>query len=61
MGKKRIATIDLSQEEKKPKTSKTDKKGHQAVKSGKQHGRIADMGAVMLEEMEKRGGFFFEA
>ena len=51
MGKKRITTIDLSQEETKKKTKE---KGQAAVKSGKQHGRIADMGAVMLEEMEKR-------
>lgn len=49
MGKKRVKTIDLSKEEKKVR-----KKGRIIVKSGKQHGRIADMGAVMLEEMEKR-------
>lgn len=50
MGKKRIKTIDLSKEEsKKPKA-----KGRIIVKSGKQHGRIADMGAMMLREMEKR-------
>lgn len=51
MGKKRIKTIDLSQEEKKEKPVK---KGRRLVKSGKQHGRLSDMGAVMLEEMEKR-------
>ncbi len=50
MGKKRIKTIDLSAEEPK----KVKKKGPAIVKSGKQHGRIADMGAMMLEEMEKR-------
>jgi len=50
MGKKRIKTIDLSKEEsKKPKA-----KGRIIVKSGKQHGRIADIGAMMLREMEKR-------
>lgn len=51
MGKKRIKTIDLAAEEKK---EKPEKGGQAIVKSGKQHGRIADMGTVMLEEMEKR-------
>ncbi len=68
MGKKRIATIDLSQEEAKPrspagkpdsrskekKSGSPDKTGFSPAKSGKQHGRVIDMGAVMLEEMEKR-------
>ena len=65
MGKKRIATIDLSQEEKKPRSTKASrdkgkksgspgKTDHGPAKPGKQHGRITDMGAVMLEEMEKR-------
>jgi ribosomal protein L1 len=50
VGKKRIKTIDLAAEEaKKPKEKKRS-----LVKSGKQHGRITDMGTVMLEEMEKR-------
>ena len=64
MGKKRIATIDLSQEEKKPRSTKASrdkgkksgspgKTDHGPAKPGKQHGRITDMGAVMLEEMEK--------
>ena len=43
MGKKRIAAIDLSKEEKK-----------KIVKSAKQQGRITDMGQIMLEEMESR-------
>lgn len=50
MGKKRIKTIDLAAEEsKKPKEKKQS-----LVKSGKQQGRITDMGTLMLEEMEKR-------
>jgi len=49
VGKKRIKTIDLSALEKK----EADKK-KRVIGSGKQHGRIADTEAVMLEEMEKR-------
>jgi len=56
MGKKRIKTIDLSQKEDKTKKKGLLQKeaGGKIVSSGKQHGRIADMGTVMLEEMEKR-------
>jgi len=57
MGKKRLKIIDLSQEKTEPsKTapSKKEKPGRKIVKTGKQHGRLADMGAIMLEEMEKR-------
>lgn len=43
MGKKRIKTIDLTQE----------KKERKIVKTGKQHGRISDMGAVALAEAEE--------
>jgi len=47
MGKKRIATITPE-----GKTKKEEKK-RQLVKSGKQHGRVTDMGQVALEEAEK--------
>lgn len=49
MGKKRIKKFDLSKEEDK----KTKTKKRELVKSGKQHGRISDMGAVALEEAEQ--------
>lgn len=54
MGKKRIIAIDLSKEEKPKKPDSPGETSRRIVKSGKQHGRIADMGAIMLEEMKKR-------
>ncbi|HUS52160.1 MAG TPA: hypothetical protein VMX77_01695 [Candidatus Bathyarchaeia archaeon] len=48
MGQKRIKTFDASKEEKK----KT-KKGREVVKTGKEHGRLTDMGAQALAEAEK--------
>lgn len=48
MGQKRIKTIDASKEEKKKA-----KKGREVVKTGKEHGRLTDMGAQALAEAEK--------
>lgn len=51
MGQKRIKTVDLSESKKEPK--KGPAKGRRVVKTGKEHGRLTDMGKVMLEEAEK--------
>lgn len=51
MGKKRIAIIDesaLAKAKKKP-----EEKGRKIVRTGKEHGRITDMGAVVLDEAAK--------
>lgn len=58
MGKKRIAIIDDSspaKEKKKPKEKglPASRQGQKIVKTGKEHGRIADMGAIALEEAAK--------
>lgn len=52
MGKKRIKIIG-EQPEKKVKTGLPGKTSRRLVKSGKEHGRITDMGAVALAEAEK--------
>ena len=49
MGKKRIALVG---EPAKPKAKKTETAGQQVVKSGKAHGRIADVSAQALAEAE---------
>lgn len=48
MGKKRIKAIDLAQKGKVKK-----KKPRKVVKTGKEHGRLSDMGAVTLAETEE--------
>lgn len=48
MGKKRIKTIDLTQ-----KGKAKEKKPRKVVKTGKEHGRLPDMGAVALAEAEE--------
>lgn len=49
MGKKRIKVIDDSE----PKKKKPAEKGRKLVKTGKEHGRITDMGAEALAEAER--------
>jgi large subunit ribosomal protein L1 len=51
MGKKRIKTIDESQTEEKKK--KLLEKERKVVKTGKEHGRITDMGVEALAEAER--------
>jgi len=46
MGKKRIKIMGADKEPK-------EKKGRKLVKTGKEHGRITDMGAMALDEAEK--------
>lgn len=48
MGKKRITIIDGSEAKKKPTEEK-----RKLVKTGKEHGRITDMGAEILAEAER--------
>lgn len=50
MGKKRIKIIDDS---KPKKEKKATEKGRKIVKTGKEHGRITDMGAEALAEAER--------
>ncbi len=47
MGKKRIKVIDASKED------RAKEKGRKLVKTGKEHGRLTDMGAEALAEAEK--------
>jgi len=49
VGKKRIRVIDDSEKKEK----KSQKKERKIVKTGKEHGRIADMGAEVLAEAER--------
>jgi large subunit ribosomal protein L1 len=51
MGKKRIKTIDETKTEEKKK--KPVEKERKVVKTGKEHGRITDMGAEALAEAER--------
>lgn len=50
MGKKRIKAIGA---EEAPKKTKKEEKGRKIVKTGKEHGRITDMGAEALAEVER--------
>ena len=50
MGKKRITDMSGG---KTPQKEKTDEKARTLVKSGKQHGRVTDMGAIALAEAEE--------
>ncbi len=50
MGKKRIKVIDDSEIKEKKKTTE---KGRKIVKTGKEHGRITDMGAEALAEAKR--------
>ncbi len=55
MGKKRIKIMGAEiAPEKTAKTGLPDETGRRLVKSGKEHGRITDMGAMALAEAEKR-------
>jgi len=50
MGKKRIKVVGV---EETPKKTKKEEKGRKIVKTGKEHGRITDMGAEALAEAER--------
>jgi len=55
MGKKRIKIMGAEEtpKGKKTKTGLPDETGRRLVRSGKEHGRITDMGAMALDEAEK--------
>lgn len=53
MGKKRIKLVDDSKLKEKAKTGLPGETSRRLVKSGKEHGRITDMGAEALAEAER--------
>lgn len=54
MGRKRVKTIEQASVQKKAEGSQASKKDKRAlVKTGKEHGRITDMGALALAEAEE--------